>query len=230
MQAKITVYDQFIPSPWGSHMKCVQLVGSNKKVLDVGCATGLVAQRLKENGCEVTGIESDPNQAELAQRYCGKVFVGDIEELDLPLTPSSFDVLLMADVLEHLKDPLKTLSKLSQFLAEDGFILVSLPNVAYFYIRLKLLIGQFDYQERGIMDKSHLGFFTLKTAKRLVVDAGFAIQSIYVTVPNVPISFGSNKSFNIIYKLAYWLARLWRTMFAFQFIIKARLTSSPAGN
>lgn len=230
MRAKITIYDQFNPSPWGAHMKCIQLIGNNKKVLDVGCATGLVAQKLKAKRCEVTGIEIDPDQADVAQVTCQDILVGDIEAMDLALAPSSFDVLLMADVLEHLKDPQTTLRKLSRFLSQDGFILVVLPNIAHFYFRLKLLIGQFDYQERGALDKSHLRFFTLKTAKKLCVGAGFEIESIDVTVPNVPVSLAFNKNFSVLYKLAYWVARLWKNMFAFQFIIMARLTSSPAGN
>jgi len=222
MRAKITIYDQFNPSPWGAHMKCVQLVGNNKKVLDVGCATGLVAQKLKENHCEVTGIEIDPEQADVARDACQEILVGDVETMDLALAPLSFDVLLMADVLEHLKDPLGTLGKLSRFLSKGGFILVVLPNIAHFYFRLKLLMGQFDYQERGTLDKSHLRFFTLKTAKRLVVNAGFEIESIDVTVPNVPVSLAFNKNFSILYKLAYRVARLWKNMFAFQFIILAK--------
>lgn len=203
-------------------MKCVQLVGNNKKVLDVGCATGLVAQKLKENHCEVTGIEIDPEQADVARDACQEILVGDVETMDLALAPLSFDVLLMADVLEHLKDPLGTLGKLSRFLSKGGFILVVLPNIAHFYFRLKLLMGQFDYQERGTLDKSHLRFFTLKTAKRLVVNAGFEIESIDVTVPNVPVSLAFNKNFSILYKLAYRVARLWKNMFAFQFIILAK--------
>lgn len=222
MRARITIYDQFNPSPWGAHVKCIQLVGNNKKVLDVGCATGLVAQRLKENHCEVTGIEIDPEQADVARDACQEILVGDIEAMDLALAPSSFDVLLMADVLEHLKDPLGTLRRLSRFLSEDGFLLVVLPNIAHLYFRLKLLIGQFDYQERGTLDKSHLRFFTLKTAKKLVVDAGFEIESIDVTMPNVPVSLAFNKKFSILYKSGYRVARLWKTMFAFQFIILAK--------
>jgi len=222
MRARITIYDQFNPSPWGAHVKCLQLVGNNKKVLDVGCATGLVAQRLKENRCEVTGIEIDPEQADVARDACQEILVGDIEAMDLALAPSSFDVLLMADVLEHLKDPPGTLRRLSRFLSEDGFLLVVLPNIAHLYFRLKLLIGQFDYQERGTLDKSHLRFFTLKTAKKLVVDAGFEIESIDVTMPNVPVSLAFNKKFSILYKSGYRVARLWKTMFALQFIILAK--------
>ena len=103
----------------------------------------------------------------------------DLEEL----TPLSFDVLLMADVLEHLKEPLETLRKLSQFLSEEGFALTVLPNIAHLYFRLKLLIGQFDYQEKGTLDRTHLRFYTLKTAKRLVTDAGFQVEFVDVSVP-----------------------------------------------
>jgi len=222
VRAKITIYDQFNPSPWGGHVKCVHLVGNDKKVLDVGCATGLVAQKLKENHCEITGIELDPAQVGVARDACQEILVGDIEAMDLALAPSSFDVLLMADVLEHLKDPLGTLRRLSRFLSEDGFLLVVLPNIAHLYFRLKLLIGQFDYQERGTLDKSHLRFFTLKTVKKLVVDAGFEIESIDVTMPNAPVSLAFNKKFSILYKSGYRVARLWKTMFAFRFIILAK--------
>lgn len=194
------IYDRFNPSPWGAHAKIVQLVGNNKKVLDVGCATGVVAREA-----------------------CQKILVGDIETMDLEeLTPLSFDVLLMADVLEHLKEPLETLRKLAQFLSEEGFTLIVLPNIAHLYFRLKLLIGQFDYQEKGTLDRTHLRFYTLKTAKRLVADAGFQVEFVDVSVPNVPTSLAFNRNFAILYKSVYHVARFWKTGLAFQFIIKAK--------
>ena len=222
MRANKTIYDQFNPSPWGAHAKIVQLVGNNKKVLDVGCATGLVARKLKQNGCKVVGIEIDAYQADLAREACDKTIIGDVETMSLELTPLSFDVILMADVLEHLKEPLETLRKVSQFLSQEGFALIVLPNIAHLYFRFKLLTGQFDYQEKGTLDKTHLRFYTLKTARRLVTDAGFQVELVDVSVPNVPTSLAFNKNFAIFYKAAYGIARLWKTMFAFQFIIMAK--------
>src|SRR5215207_1882662 len=94
-----------------SHALIVELVGHGKRVLDVGCAAGDLAEVLTEHGCKVTGIEIDPEAARQAERRCERVIVGDVEDLDLSgnLDDESFDVIVLGDVLEHLKDPLRTL-------------------------------------------------------------------------------------------------------------------------
>jgi 2-polyprenyl-3-methyl-5-hydroxy-6-metoxy-1,4-benzoquinol methylase len=138
-----------------------QLVGSGKKVLDVGCATGRLSEKLRnEKDCFVVGIESDEVAARLAQHRCDRVIVANVELLEeIPFPPGYFDTLVFADVLEHLKDPEMFLKRFKRYLSEGGCVIISVPNIANWFIRLKLLLGRWDYRETGILDKTHIRFF-----------------------------------------------------------------------
>lgn len=190
----------------------IQLVGKNKKVLDVGCATGQIDKRLTQNDCEVVGIEKDRQAAKLARKYCKKVIVGDIEILTkLPFPKKYFDIIIFGDILEHLRQPLDVIIKLKKYLKNAGYIVCSIPNVANWVIRLKLLFGRWEYKEMGLLDKTHLRFFTFKTAKSLIEKAGFVIEKIDMTT-NLSRFFG--KAGKIITKTN-------PPLFGYQFIIKA---------
>ncbi len=188
-----------------------QLVESHKHVLDVGCATGKLLQRLgNEKGCQTVGIEMDDALAEQARQRCHQLVIGDIETLDLPFRTDRFDIIVFADVLEHLRNPGAVLEKLKGHLKSDGYVLVSIPNIAFITARLNLLLGRFDYTEHGIMDRGHLRFFTLKTVKGLLVERGFRVVSV--------------EGYNQVrdrYFLLRPLGRLWKTLFATDLIIKA---------
>lgn len=182
------------------------LVEPNKKVLDVGCATGRVAEKLqKEKKCSVVGIEISKEMAVLAKKRCLKVIVANIETLkSLNYPENFFDIILFADVLEHCRNPLEILQNLRKYLSDKGYILISIPNVANWEIRLKLLRGNFDYQGGTILDTGHLKFFTLSSIKKMVEQAGFTIAEV--------------KTRNMILKQ---LGQLWPTLFAWGFVIKA---------
>ncbi len=195
---------QFSDSFYSSHRKIIDLVGSHKKVLDVGCNKGYLAVRFKRNGCFVVGIEKDEESAKVAKSFCDEVIQGDvekIEELKYPL--EYFDVLVFADILEHLTEPGKVLQKLKKYLKPEGCIVASLPNVARLDIRLKLLFGKFDYTESGILDKTHLRFFTLAGTKKLFKENGYRIV-------------------NIDYSGSVARLKVFTQLFAFQFIIVAK--------
>ena len=202
--------DGFDERPEGSHQKVVCLVGRNKKVLELGCGKGYVSERLKQNGCRVTGIEISGDNAKQARRHCEKVIVGNVETMKMPFRQNTFDAILSGDVLEHLHEPKAALEKVMPFLKDDGVIIVSLPNIANWKIRLKLLLGKFDYADWGIMDRTHLRFFTRKTARKLLEDAGYTIM-YEDYVPSFP--------FPVFKKL---LSRSNPNAFAYQFIFAAR--------
>lgn len=169
----------FGSSRHGSHMKIIGLIGENKMVLDVGCATGYIGKRLKKKGCALVGIEIDKECAKIAEGAYSDIIIADVEKLDVISYPEHFfDVIVFADILEHLKNPDATLIKFKKYLKNDGAIIVSLPNIARIEIRLKLLLGKFDYEEIGILDRTHLRFFTLKTAKHLLEKNGYKIISM----------------------------------------------------
>src|SRR5215211_8614384 len=163
-----------------SHVVITELVGHDKRVLDVGCAAGNLAEVLAERGCRVTGIEIDPEAARQAEERCERVIVGDVARLDLgaELDEESFDVVLLGDVLEHLKDPLQTLKRLKTFLCPEGYVVASIPNVAHGSVRLSLMQGRFRYRSLGLLDNTHLRFFTRETVEQLFKDAGFLIAEL----------------------------------------------------
>ena len=163
-----------------SHALIAESVGHDKRVLDVGCAAGDFAEVLAGRGCMVTGIEIDPEAARQAERYCERVLVGDVEHLDVEseLDEGSFDVVIFGDVLEHLKNPLMTLKRLKPALRPEGYAVASIPNVAHGSIRLALLRGRFRYRSLGLLDETHLRFFTRESVEQLFEDAGFLITDL----------------------------------------------------
>lgn len=206
-------YNTLNINPFSVHQKIVQCVGKQKKVLDVGCAVGILTKEMKNNGCEVVGIELDEESANIAQEYCSELVLGDVESIELKAQYNNyFDFIIFADILEHLKEPSTVFKRFANYLKEDGYIIVSLPNVANWRIRLKLLLGNFDYEKHGILDESHLKFFTEKNAKKLIFEAGFEISKFDVTV-------GDIGRFATIF---HYIGCLWPNMFAFQFLIIAK--------
>ena len=173
-----------------SHTLIVELVGHGRRVLDVGASTGFLARVLTERGCTVTGIEIDPDSARQAEEFCEKVIVGNVEELDLDaeLGDETFDVLVFGDVLEHLKDPLLALERFKTFLNPGGHVVASIPNVAHGSVRLALMQGNFRYRPLGLLDNTHLRFFTRESveemferANLLVTDLRRTTQGLFTT-------------------------------------------------
>ena len=161
--------------------KVIELVGQDKRVLELGCATGHMSRVLVESGCSVVAIEIDAEAAAVASERCERVIVGDLEQLDLTyeLEGDFFDVVLAADVLEHLKDPPPLLLSLRRFLRSDGYLVVSVPNVVHGSVRLAVLGGEFPYADLGILDRTHLRFYTRSTLEEMLGEGGFAIGELH---------------------------------------------------
>lgn len=194
-------------SPHGPHAKIIGWIGENKKVLDIGCATGYLGRELKKKGCYVTGIEIDREAAKEAKKWYDEVITEDIEQIEpLPLPENYFDVITFGDVLEHLRRPDLVLLKVKKYLSPDGYIVASVPNVARIGIRMKLVAGKFDYEHCGILDKSHLRFFTRESIKRLFENTGYKVMKIDYT--------------GLASKMM--LFRLLPTLFAYNFVIAGK--------
>jgi 2-polyprenyl-3-methyl-5-hydroxy-6-metoxy-1,4-benzoquinol methylase len=163
-----------------SHAKIVELVGANKRVLDVGCATGYLAQVLQAFGNTVSGVEYEAAAAEEARPHLVDLVIGDLETLDLvaELGEARFDVVVFGDVLEHLRDPLPVLRQARRLLAPAGSVVISVPNIAHGDVRLSLLKGRFEYGKLGLLDETHTRFFTRDSLEAFVRDAGFAAVDI----------------------------------------------------
>jgi O-antigen biosynthesis protein len=161
-------------------MLVLDLVPKGARVLEFGCATGYMSEVLKSRkGCTVTGIEISPEAGELAKEHCDRVIIGDAEELDYHalLGKERFDVMLFVDVLEHLKEPTGVLERSRPFLARRGAVLASIPNIAHGSVRLALLAGEFRYRKLGLLDDTHLRFFTREGVRDLFEGAGFVISN-----------------------------------------------------
>ncbi len=167
-------------APETSHWFMLAMVGTGKRVLEFGCASGYMSARMKEAGCHVTGVDIDAAAAADAREICDELIVADLDMLPLAevLPPRLYDVVVFGDVLEHLRNPWRVLDESRKFLAPGGYAVVSIPNIAHGSVRLKLLQGDFDYAELGILDDTHLRFFTLKSIEELCLRAGYRMDAI----------------------------------------------------
>src|SRR5258706_5746007 len=159
-------------SRFGTHRMIASRVARGERVLDVGAGEGALSLALKEKGCTVVCLEVDPGQVAAAKAKGLEVHLRNIEREGVE-DLGAFDIIVCADVLEHLLDPAAALKKLKGALAPGGRLLTSIPTVAFYGVRLRLLAGRWDYTDTGILDRTHLRFYTRATAKRLPEDAGF---------------------------------------------------------
>jgi len=163
-----------------SHALLVELVGANKRVLDVGCDTGYLGETLTAFGNTTSGFEVNEITAAQARSKLERVEVGDLERTDLVelFGRGAFDVVVFGDVLEHLRDPLPVLRQARPLLAPGGSVLISTPNIAHGDVRLALLSGRFRYNKLGILDETHTRFFTRDSLVEFLRDAGFILADL----------------------------------------------------
>lgn len=149
---------------------------SAKKILDLGCGEGVLGEALLKQGAEkVVGIEINPEVCEAARKRLTDAICGDLESVTLPYADGYFDCIIMGDVLEHCREPLKVLKKFSHYLNDCGRIVASIPNVRYWAVVALLASGRWEYQDAGILDRTHLRFFTKKEMEILFKDAELEI-------------------------------------------------------
>jgi 2-polyprenyl-3-methyl-5-hydroxy-6-metoxy-1,4-benzoquinol methylase len=168
--------------PKSSHQQIARLLKElrPKQVLDVGAAQGILGQLLAHAGLTIDAIEPNREWAEAGKPYYRQMMNSTVEAADLP--DNAYDCIVCADVLEHLPDPLSTLKRLRQAAKSDATFIISLPNVAHLAVRAMLLFGRFPKMERGILDKTHLQFYTKDTAKNLLADTGLKVERTLTTV------------------------------------------------
>jgi SAM-dependent methyltransferase len=198
--------------------------GHGRRLLDVGAADGFLSDLLTRQGWRVTALERDPVQADKARGRCAEVVVADLEEPP-EIGSASFDAIVYGDVLEHLSDPLATLVCLNRSLAPDGRVIASVPNVAHLWVRLSLLTGRFDYADRGILDRTHLRFFTRRTFLALLRDAGLAVDELSATPVPLPLVVPEKLHgtwLRAVHAASAAAARRWTGGLAYQFVAVCR--------
>jgi 2-polyprenyl-3-methyl-5-hydroxy-6-metoxy-1,4-benzoquinol methylase len=212
-----------------AHAKVVSFVGDDKRVADIGCGPGNIARLLQERGCSVVGVDANAEALFAAKPFCERTVAADLDRDSLAdvLQGERFDVIVFADVLEHLRNPGRTLLQSKTLLRPGGYVVASIPNVAHGSVRLSLLLGTFEYQPLGILDETHVRWFTRSTVLRLFKECGFAIEALDRTA--LPVFSDSSLTPNVLeadfpagLASAVELADEGETL---QFVVKAR----PAG-
>jgi SAM-dependent methyltransferase len=178
---------QLKSDPHSSHAVILGRLGEGRgrRALDVGAADGFLAELLTRQGWQVTALERDPAQAAKVRGRCHEVIVADLDSA-APTLEGVFDAIVYGDVLEHLSDPLPALVALNRSLSAGGRVIVSVPNVAHLWVRLSLLLGRWDYGDRGILDRTHLRFFTRRSFLRFLGDAGLDLEELVATPVPLP--------------------------------------------
>lgn len=213
---------------YSSHQQIIGLLPDNKTgdvenshVLDVGCGSGLLAKSIIEKGHLATGIDVYNDRD--AEQVCDRFIKADLENGLSCVQDGSYDHIVFADVLEHVRNPEKLLLEASQLLNDDGTIIASTGNVGHILIRFMLLFGRFEYTERGILDRTHVRLFTKKTFRRLVSDCAFEIiDKKYCPIPFENIIPGHKKFTDALSWFYMLFVKIWPSMFAYQMILVAK--------
>ncbi len=195
---------------------------SGGAVLDVGCASGGLLVALGGHAGRRVGIEPDPVAAATARRHADEVHVGSVYEVDPG--SASFDVVVLGDVLEHVADPAAALRRAAGWVAPGGRLVISVPNVAHWSVRLEVLRGRWEYQASGILDDTHLRFFTWASGCDLVRGAGLTVVERRAIVSGLGAHLGR--------RIPARVEGLWRrighrrpNLFAYQQLIVAEVPS-----
>ena len=210
-----------------SHDYARRLVGSNQEVLDIGCGEGILASEIKQNGNRVTGIDMLPrveHETALEQYFSADLDQG-IQPVIQALDGKRFDRVLLLDILEHLRHPEVILAECQQVLGPNGQLIVSLPNIANITVRAMLLFGRFNYTERGLLDRTHVRFFTRKTARRMLEENGYTVLREAATVMPIELVLNmSPESFFLRFcnRVLALITKMLPGLFGYQIVLMAR--------
>ncbi len=191
-------------------------------LLDLGAAGGELGSAIRDHFDRTIGFEYN---VDCVGQLCGRfdsVVVADLERVRE--LPRGVNVIVLADVLEHLRSPARALDLVRDALADDGHVFISVPNIANITVRLGLLFGIFEYRDRGILDHTHLRFYTLRTIKREVERAGFRIEEVQGSSVPIRLIIGNYTPDVVLRageKVLTWITRAWRGLFAYQVILVA---------
>jgi predicted TPR repeat methyltransferase len=191
-------------------------------LLDLGAAGGELGAAVRDRFARAIGFEYNVDCIAALREHFDQATIADLEKLRR--LPTGIGAIVLADVIEHLRDARSLLALVRGALAEDGKLFVSVPNIANITVRLGLLFGVFQYRDRGILDNTHLRFYTLRTIRRELEDAGFRVLTVRGS--SVPLRliigrFTPEPILRLGERLLSLVTRLWRSLFAYQIIIVA---------
>ncbi len=166
------------PNGGSAAARLARMVAPGLRVLELGTGPGTVTRILHSKGCKVTGVEMDPETLAMCAPFCQRTLQANLEDpaWHASLAGEKFDVVMCADVLEHLRDPRPLLTLLPQFLNDTGCVLMSLPNATHLSVVASLMAGRFPYQSKGLLDNTHLRFFGREDIDALLRECGLVWQ------------------------------------------------------
>lgn len=224
-----TIY-RFKPADYSSHaaiLSALPAEGRGRRVLDLGCAGGYLSSILADRGYEVTGVER-PFGAGSDFPQNVRLIEADLND-PLPETGQVYSYIICADILEHLREPVRLLRQLPPLLATGGRVIASLPNSGNLYFRVNTIGGRLPQHDRGLFDRTHIHFFKWPEWVRLLDNGGFEVESVRPT--GIPVGLALPKwehswPVHLAERLCYDLGRAWMSLFAYQFVVSARPRSS----
>ncbi len=166
-----------LEEPNDPRTQMILLTRPDSRILEFGCNTGFCSKVLSDRGCEVTGVELDSEAARIAKKFCKKVIVADVENPKFlkKIGREKFDHIMLGSFIEHLSNPADLLCRIKPLLKADGTVILNVPNIAHWSVRMELLQGNFDYQPTGILDNTHLFHFTKKSMTEMLNDCGYEV-------------------------------------------------------
>jgi SAM-dependent methyltransferase len=208
-------------SPDSSHGRIAAALAARppSEVLDLGCSSGLLTERVRRAGHRVTGV--DVVEAPGVRARMDRFIVADLDQGIPPEAGTGYDLVVAADVLEHLREPERTLRDARRVLRPGGSLIACVPNIGHWYPRFRTLLGRFDYDQRGPLDRGHLRFFTRRSVTRMFRREGFAVrrvEAVGLPLDAVGVDAGRGRLLRFMDSIAL---ALWPTLFAYQFILEA---------
>jgi len=179
--------NQYVKDENNSWSIVFELVKDKQTVLDIGCSSGnFGAELINRKACIVDGIDMDEKDVKLAQKKLRNAYVQNVESDNLDHLIGKYDAVLMMDVIEHLVTPVPTLKKIATLLKPGGSLIFSVPNMAHISVRLDLLLGDLDYRNTGLLDDTHLHFYSEKTLLKVLKNAGYTVDTAKSSTVSYP--------------------------------------------
>ena len=219
---------------FSSHSLILKMAGAGdgRRAIDLGCGEGFIGASLREQGWTVDGVEIDPSAAEIASAVLNRVLVADVGSVP-PEGLKEYDLAIFGDILEHTPDPGATLRGWLDSGGSPSRVIISVPNIAHMHVRTSLLLGRFQYQDRGILDKTHLHFFTRKSFLEMLEACGLEVLQFEVSPAPVELAFPRYANFfgnGPLHRAHAGLARRLPGLFAYQFVVMAAPISATSNS
>ena len=216
-------------SAGSSHEQILKLcmAGGGARLLDVGCSRGYLMNKLRSQNWTVVGIEPNSDDAKIASQTGFNVFNCSAEEA-LKSNLGKYDRIIFADVLEHLVNPTEVLRAYRRHLTENGTVVISVPNIAHLSVRAQLMAGRFNMTDAGILDRTHLHFYTQRTFLAFIKECGFSVVKFSSTPAPIEKVFPilASRRFRWLIAFGARFSRIWPTMLGYQFIVVASVNTS----